>query len=167
MCYCCGSKTHIAPQCPEKDKPGQEWWDHKQICKLLAATQISTEQEGQKKERETIEENKRQQDQNNDRTWGSSAFQGFQGFQYKSCLNQKPEDIILLDSGSMFPFFRDAHHVSNIEKTTKPMGLLTSGGARMVNQKAQLDCYRTDWYSNDAIENTLGLSGLKETHWIV
>ena len=164
VCYCCGSKVHIAPQCPEKDKPGQEWWDHKQICKLLAATQISTEQEGQNKEHETNEENERQQDQNNDGTWVSRSFQGFQ---YKSCFNLKTEDRILLDSGSMLPIFRDAHHVSNIEETTKPMEMFTNGGTCIVNQKAQLDCYRTDWYSNDAIENILGLSGLKETHWIV
>ena len=74
-------------------------------------------------------------DQNNDGTWGSSVFQGFQ---YKSCLNRKPEDSILLDIGSMFPIFRDAHHVSNIKETTKPMELLTNGGTRIDKQKAQL-----------------------------
>ena len=51
----------------------------------------------------------------------------------------------------MFPIFRDAHHVSNIEETTKPMEMFTNGGTCIVNQKAQLDSYGSVWYSKDAI----------------
>ena len=120
----------------------------------MNATQTNQESTQETKK---LEKNIKEEPDENDDRWGSSAFQGLQ---LQSFAISIKKGRISLNSGSMFSIFNDHGYVTNIREAKRPIKMLTNGGSWIIRQTAQFDEYRPVWFNEKVITNISGLSGL-------
>ena len=169
MCFCCGSRNHKSPQCPDKNKRREDWWDRKTLARMSAAqTNDNNNQAPADSSQHSIpatpsDNSVAQQSVASTDGWGSTV--GINSMII--CMtNRDYSDRIILDSGSAFSLFKDAHRVTNIRPAPTTMIMATNAGYKKLTQQADVPGFGTVWFDKSAIANIFGLHDLSKTHHV-
>ena len=164
VCYCCGKKGHLSPDCPEKNtRDRKDWYVTKATLHMQAE---GTEKE--EKDDETVSSSKSNKSSKQSRWTGSvSTLQVTKGrsmFHDGQIDNSIMKNNILLDSGSTLSIFGNPDLVQGIKTSKTMLEMATNGGTTMSNKVAQVPGFGQVWFNENAIANIFGLSDLKKKY---
>ena len=171
-CYCCGKKGHIVPQCPDKNKPREEWFMRR------AENLMNAEQRRQDEETpDDVSQVTEAPSAASTRTYNTQR-RAWSGVQV--CLHGRAEaaeqmrEEITLDNGSTCNIFCNEELVDNVRQSDHPLRLNTNAGSLTCNEVADLPMPGVGttedalvWLERSAITNILSFAKLIDAgYWI-
>ena len=163
ICYCCGKKGHMSPECPDKNKIEKKDW-----YVTRAALHMQKEgTENEERDDDTIASAKSNKSSKGGWTGSVSTLQVTKGrsmFNDGQIDNTIMKNNILLDSGSTLSIFGNPDLVQDIRTSSTMLEMATNGGTTLSNKVAQVPGFGQVWYNENAIANIFGLSDLKKKY---
>ena len=164
VCYCCGKKGHMSPECPEKSTRDKKDW---YVTKATLHMQAENEEKEEKDDDTVASSRSNKTPKQSGWTGSVSTLQVTQGrsmFHDGQIDNTIMKNNILLDSGSTLSIFGNPDLVQDIKTSKTMLEMATNGGTTLSNKVAQVPGFGQVWYNEKAIANIFGLSDLKKKH---
>ena len=166
ICYCCGKKGHISPDCPDKNTIQKEDWYIKR-AELHMQTENHNEQDDNAS---TIVDSASHASAHTQRVaWSGlliakTATEGESHYNDDQEMGSRLKNWITLDNGSTLSLFSNPELVEDIRKSDKTLVLATNAGVTTSNQEATVPGFGKVYFNEDAIANIFGLSDLKKKY---
>ena len=177
ICYCCGKKGHISPDCPQKDTIPRSQW------KAAKGLQMFHEEQDSEKKTKMIPIEEEQEDADSEAVDIKSVTKTKKGWcQLQSattppqrCYNQDDdEDIIdikrngvILDTGSTFNSMANEKLVAGVYDTPDMIQMNTNVGSRLIKKKGKVPGIKEDpWFDANSKANVFSFARLSEQYKI-